>query len=212
MIDLAHNVINNGLTKVSIERFEMIHRHSDIIKQLSGDVVECGVWKGGMGVFLSKLFDEKQIWLADSFKGFENPDTSKYSYSGERHREGGMAVPYNNVTEVFKKYNCTNINTLVGFVNETLPAAKINEIALLRIDVDAYSATHEVLDHLYSKVVPGGYIIFDDTCLVETRSAILNFFKINNIEIKLKNPQTDNDVIFTDASQDLPCGCYIIKE
>ena len=212
MIELANEVIKDGLTKVSIERFEMIFRHSQHIKQVDGDIVECGVWKGGMGIFLSKLFSEKNIWLADSFKGFENPGKSRYKYSKERHAEGGMAVSYDNVMESFKRYLCTNINVLVGFVNDTLPNSGIDKISLLRVDVDAYSATREVLEQLYPKVVLNGYVVFDDTCLIETRAAILDYFRENNLELKLKDPVTDTNIIFTTPDQHLPCGCYIIKE
>lgn len=209
---LAKTIIEENITKVTIERFEMIERHSENINSLDGDIVECGVWLGGMGIFLSKQFSNKTIWLADSFKGFENPKQSRYSYAGERHMEGRMSVLYDTVMQNFERYKCNNINVLVGFVNETLPKSQIDKISLLRIDVDAYSATREVLDHLYSKVVPSGYIIFDDTCLVETRAAILDFFKEHNIELKLKHPVTDEVILFTDASQHLPCGCYLIKE
>jgi hypothetical protein len=212
MIQLAKTIIEEKITKVTIERFEMIDRHANNINNLEGDIVECGVWLGGMGIFLSKQFSKKTIWLADSFKGFENPKQSQYSYTGERHMEGGMSVLYDTVIQNFKRYGCNNINVLVGFVNETLPKSQIGKISLLRVDVDAYSATREVLDHLYSKVVPGGYIIFDDTCLVETRAAIADFFKEHDIEIKLKHPGTDEVILFTDASQHLPCGCYLIKE
>ena len=127
MKTLAQQIINEGLTKVSIERFEMINRHLHNITCLPGDIIECGVWKGGMGIYLSKLFSQKTIWLADSFKGFEDPTQSKYFYSGERHSKGGMSVEYEMVLKNLKKYECNNVNTLVGFVNETLPISPIKK-------------------------------------------------------------------------------------
>ena len=56
MINLAQQIINNKLTKVTLERFETIIRHRDTIESLDGDIIECGVWKGGMGIFLRKMF------------------------------------------------------------------------------------------------------------------------------------------------------------
>lgn len=212
MIDLANTMIRTGITKVTLERFEMINRHAHIIQQLPGDIVECGVWLGGMGIFLSKQFSDKRIWLADSFKGFADPATVQYQFKGERHVTGRMAVSYEAVIENFHQYECDNIEVLAGFVSDTLPKADIDQISLLRVDVDAYSATREVLDYLYFKVVAGGYIIFDDTCLIETRAAILDFFNLHGIELKLRHPVTDQFINFNNASQNLPCGCYIIKD
>ena len=39
-------------------------------KKIHGDIVECGVWKGGMIAGIAKLFsDEREYYLYDSFKG-----------------------------------------------------------------------------------------------------------------------------------------------
>jgi O-methyltransferase len=212
MINLAQQIINDKLTKVTLERFETIIRHQDAIKLLDGDIIECGVWKGGMGIFLRKMFAVKRLWLADSFSGFQDPNKAKYNFSNERHRLGGMTVPYEDVINAFKANGVEpdNIDFLVGYVNDTLPMANIQQLSLLRIDVDAYSATMEVLEHLYDKVVPNGYIIFDDTCLIETRHAINDFFTARGIDIKLRHPVTDEIIKF--GLSDMPCGCYMIKE
>ena len=95
----------------------------------------------------------------------------------ERFQKGnnmGMDVSLLDVQNVFKQFNLENdprINFVKGFVNKTLPNININKIALLRIDVDGYSPTREVLDYLYDKVEKGGMIIFDDLCLSEAAAA-----------------------------------------
>ena len=105
-----------------------------------------------------------------------------------------------------------------GWVKDTLNTDEIKKIALLRIDVDSYSATKEVLDLLYSKVSIGGLIVFDDSCLIQTVDAFCDFFEENNIEFELRHPNTD--AIITDLRKNpnhrnqgyLPCGCYVIKK
>ncbi|NGX48353.1 MAG: hypothetical protein K1000chlam3_01744, partial [Chlamydiae bacterium] len=69
------------------------------------------------------------------------------------------------------------VEFLPGWVNDTTDPAScpIEKIALLRIDVDAYSAALVVLENLYDKVVPGGFIIFDDSGLYEAQAAIEEF-------------------------------------
>lgn len=51
-----------------------------------------------------------------------------------------------------------------GYFEETVPvvAPKIDQIALLRLDGDWYSSTKVCLDHLFDRVVTGGFVIIDD--------------------------------------------------
>jgi O-methyltransferase len=54
---------------------------------------------------------------------------------------------------------------------------EIGEIAILRLDGDYYTSTRDVLDRLYDKVVPGGFIIVDDYgCYQQARDAIHDFW------------------------------------
>ena len=215
------DLIEEGITMVLPHCFETIIRHQNTIADLKGDIVECGVWKGGFSIFLADTFKDKNIWVSDSFDGFQPLSESNYEYSGERHNPEYSAMIRVNLEEVqsnFKKYNLegSRIKFLKGFVKDTLPTSGIKKISLLRIDVDAYSATLEVLDELYDKVVPGGYIIFDDTCLHESLNAIKTFFKKRNIHPHLIDPSNDKvlplTLEFTSHDSEYPTGCYIIKQ
>jgi O-methyltransferase len=212
MRHLIDFIISDGITKVSKERFENILKFKDYVDTLPGDIVECGVWKGGMSIFLANVFPNKKLWIADSFKGFEGIEHSKYKYNRERHHRGGMAIGREIVEKNFNKFNTdiSKVYVLDGYVNDTLPTCGIKEISLLRVDVDAYSATLEVLENLYDKVVSGGIIIFDDTCLYESVDAIRVFFNQRNIKIELKNPL--DDTLVNINTNKLPCGCYMIKK
>jgi len=213
MKKLFERIQADGLTKVTAERFECIDRISPEIVNLEGDIIECGVWKGGMGIYLSKTFPNKVVWLADSFEGFQPPEQGKHSFFEERHLAGKMAASLPDFKKVLEEYevDLNSIRILKGFVKETLPTAGIEKIALLRVDVDAYSATREVLDELYHKAVEGGYIVFDDTCLVETRAAILDFFNKGEEGVQLLHTVTGETVTLYTPGQNLPCGCYIKK-
>ncbi len=213
--ELSNQIINDKITMVSKERFDMIINHYDNIKNLSGDIVECGAWAGGMSIFLSKLFNLKNIWVSDSYEGFQNPSDGTYLYPAERHTAGGYSYSLENTKNNFIKYDAldeTRVFFLKGFVKDTLDPkiCHIQTISLLRVDVDAYSATLEVLDSLYDKVVEGGYIIFDDTCLYETHDAIKTFFKkINREDVYVYDPYDNKLNVFEESN--LPCGCYIRK-
>lgn len=45
---------------------------------------------------------------------------------------------------------------------ETLPAAPIEKLALMRLDGDWYESTRDALDALYPRLSPGGWVIIDD--------------------------------------------------
>jgi len=51
-----------------------------------------------------------------------------------------------------------------GWFQDTMPHAKeqIGEIAILRLDSDFYASTRYCLEQLFDRVVPGGFVIFDD--------------------------------------------------
>lgn len=210
--DLVNKLINNEVTMVSEERFTTVINHKEQILTTPGDVVECGVWKGGMSIFLSQIFDKKNIWVCDSFEGCQDPNMGKYVHIGERHTLGMYAVSLEEVQENFKEYNAldeSRVKFLKGWVKDTLhpDICPIEKISLLRVDVDSYSATLEVLDYLYDKVSLGGVIIFDDMCLGECKSAVRDFINRGN-DIILYHPSTGEEVDINEA----PCGSYTIKK
>ena len=219
-IELIDDLIENNVTMVDHGRFHTILRNSENIQKIKGDVVECGVWRGGMSIFLSSLFFDKNIWVCDSFEGFHSLDTATYEYHDEPHTpsySNSIQVRYDDVVQNFKNYGFdapdSRINFLEGWVKDTLNpiTCKIQSISLLRIDVDAYSATREVLDYLYPKVKKGGYIIFDDSCLIQTVDGFCDFFDEKGILFELRHPVTD-EVIENPKQHHLPCGCYTIKQ
>ena len=189
-----------------------------------------------MSIFLAKLFQEKNIWMCDSFEGFQPLDAAKYDLKAkggtERYVPGlhRLSISYDIVIRNLSRFGLRpddRIKLLKGWVKDTLRPdnCNIKNIALLRIDVDAYSATLEVLGYLYDKVVPGGFIIFDDACLYEANHAICDFFKRRGIENKLLHPITDQAISLTEAdlptshlypgfwnSKETHCGSYIIKQ
>lgn len=219
--ELIKELVDTRLTMVNPNEFDVIRKNHETISKIKGDIIECGVWKGGFAIFLSYIFPTKNIWVVDSFEGFQPLSEAKYEYGKkERHTpEVQIKIGLEEVQSNFEKYELIsderNIIFLKGFVKDVLPTADIKEIALLRIDVDAYSATLEVLNELYDKVQPGGYVIFDDSCLYETLDAIKTFFKERNIPEFLYHPTTDEkldlNISHTNDDSGFPAGCYIIK-
>jgi hypothetical protein len=223
--ELIQDLIDNKITMVTPDEFKTVLKHYNNIENIDGDIVECGVWRGGFSIFLSYVFQNKNIWVCDSYEGFQSLEIAKHSYDKERHipqythnSVGPLAISLEEVQNHFKTYGLENearIKFLKGFVKDTLPNSGIEKIALLRVDVDAYSATLETLEELYDKVQVGGYIIFDDSCLYETLDAIKTFFKQRNLPEFIYHPVTDEkldlNIKHINSDSGFPAGCYVIK-
>ena len=52
--------------------------------------------------------------------------------------------------------------SIPGLVEDTLPAAAPDEIAILRLDTDWYASTKHELVELYPRIADGGVLIIDD--------------------------------------------------
>lgn len=225
---LIDQLIKDQITMVEDNRFQTVVRNFDKINSVAGDIIECGCWRGGFSIFLSHVFQDRNVWVCDSFCGFQPLSMSKYPYSYERHTEaftmshaGPIGVPLESVMDNFSKFHLEKeerIRFVPGFVQYSLPQIKqkIDSIALLRIDVDSYSATLECLDNLYDKVSSGGYIIFDDSSLHETLDAIKTFVAREKLENYIYHPDNDEkldlDVFSLQQRSWPPPGCYIVKK
>ena len=221
--DLYNDLYENHYTMVEKPRYDVLDEvHSKIMEDnIQGDGIECGIWRGGCLVYLSYLFNDRKIWGFDSFCGFQDTLDAKYEYGGERHTKelnlvgmlpGGhsISIPIEDVQGTLTKFGLDkdkDIKLVPGYVRDTtdpknLKNLKIDKIAVLRIDVDGYSPTMEVLVNMFDLVVPGGFIIFDDVPLHECRNAISDFSRMREIPIPLEG----------DSKQDgYYGGCYYRK-
>jgi hypothetical protein len=151
--------------------------------EVPGAVVECGVWKGGsmMAAALTLLrlgAADRDLYLFDTFAGMPPPtEEDRFSaydgYNPMRHwrrrqrSEGHNRWHYVPADEVRAAvlstgYPAERVHLVEGRVEDTLPAAAPDEIALLRLDTDWYESTKHELVHLYPRVSPGGVLILDD--------------------------------------------------
>lgn len=154
-------------------RFNFFCRMAELVRGIQGDIVECGVEHGqSLMYWLSIAFDEltpRNVWGFDSFAGPEliaDKDTNV---------DGTLFPPRKNVyTKVMDAFLTslnayglpriwTNSHLVVvpGFFSETLRDYH-GEIAILHLDVNYYASYLECLIQLFSKVVRGGVIIFDE--------------------------------------------------
>ncbi len=159
-------------TMIGSKRLDNLHACvEDVIQnRVEGDLLEAGVWRGGAtilmrGILMAHGITEKVVWVADSFAGLPKPDARYPADTGDVHHQfEALAISDEEVKKNFDLYRLldSQVKFLKGWFEDTLPAAPIEKLALLRVDGDMYSSTINVLDSLYSKVSDGGYVIIDD--------------------------------------------------
>lgn len=173
-------------TMIGRARLDNLHACLDHITtaRIPGDVMECGVWRGGAGILMAgylRIHDipERRVLLADSFEGLPDPtwdgdpDLSPDVYPQ-------LAVSVDEVKRNFEKYGLlgSNVEFIPGWFADSLPAAPVEQLALLRADGDLYSSTTEILEALYDRVSPGGIVIMDDFgVLPPCAQAVREFFE-----------------------------------
>lgn len=145
-----------------------------------GDLLEAGVWRGGAAILMRAVLKacgdrERVVWAADSFQGLPRPDATRFPADGAyQSLHLDIAVPLDEVRANFARYGLLDdqVRFLAGWFKDTLPAAPVDRLAVLRLDGDMYQSTIEALDALYPKVSSGGYVIIDDYFLPSCRQAV----------------------------------------
>ena len=166
------------------------------IKDLPGDVLEFGVYKGtsmvrllsfrnlleneysrkiiGFDIF-GKFPDELQLASDRLFvKGFENA--------------GGYGISKNEFEMHLNNKGFRNYSLVEGNIIKTIPEYLVKnpslKISILHIDVDVYEPTLFILENLWNKIVKGGILMLDDYGTVEGETkAVDEFFAGKNIQI-----------------------------
>lgn len=174
-------------TMIGIERLDNLQYCIDAVlrEDIPGDLLEAGVWRGGATIFMQAVLSmrcatDRAVWVCDSFAGLPKPNPE--FYPADRHDEFWtdryLAVPVEEVQGNFARYDLLddNVRFVKGLFRDTLPTLPTKHLAVLRADGDMYESTITILDNLYDKVSPGGFVIIDDYGAVEAcRRAVDDF-------------------------------------
>ena len=147
--------------------------------EIPGDIVECGVWRGGSMQAIARVLagrgaTDRELHLFDTFEGMPPPSADDIQHGGPSAAELLATKPKTawvwaiadledvraGMAQV--DYPAERIHYHPGLVEDTIPGAAPERIALLRLDTDWYASTKHELDHLYDRVPSGGVVIIDD--------------------------------------------------
>jgi O-methyltransferase len=173
-------------TMIGLKRLDNLQHCVETVlrDEIPGDLIETGVWRGGASIFMKGVLEahsdkQRRVWLADSFQGLPPPDPAKYpaDQGWNFHESPELAISRATVEQNFRAYGLLDdrVRFLEGWFKDTLPQAPVDRIAVLRLDGDLYESTIQVLDALYAKLSPGGFLIVDDFLLPPCRKAVDDF-------------------------------------
>ena len=144
-------------------------------KNISGDIVEIGVWKGGSMLAMLLALEnnnclDRTVHLYDTFEGMTPCTDADKDYKGRDAKDlieqdsfwsciSALEEVQKNISQN-SKYPSDLIKYHKGDICKTqfIP----DNIAILRLDTDWYESTKFELDNFYDKVSSGGIIIIDD--------------------------------------------------
>ena len=172
---------------------------------IEGDIVECGVWKGGSMMAVAETLLNindlsRNLYLFDTFEGMTPPTEHDVDIAGvtaesllERTDKindesvwcyASLEIVKNAVNSV--GYPNEKIHFVKGMVEQTIPFAAPDKIALLRLDTDWYESTKHEMEHLFPRLSKGGVLIIDDYGHWKgARKAIDEYIKDHGIKILL---------------------------
>lgn len=149
-----------GRTLVSRDRCYVLWRTLSQCLNLDGDVIECGVFRGGTALLEATVIrdqvGERPLHLVDSFAGM--PGTTD---GIDRLQEGDLgSTSAEDVRGALAPFPFARVYE--GYIPGILDDVEVERLAWAHIDVDIYAAARDSLEWIYPRLVPGGSIILDD--------------------------------------------------
>lgn len=144
----------------------------NLVTDLEGDIVECGIGRGRSLLKLCHLayYENKgrKIYGFDSFEGF--PKSSVEDTSPRNPQEGEWNVATvetieHQLTEVGRfepLFIKNNVKLEKGFFEDSLRRFDGESIVFLHLDVDLYKSYKVTLEYFWPKVASGGVVAFDE--------------------------------------------------
>jgi O-methyltransferase len=143
-------------------------------REVEGDVVECGAYKGASSASLSIACSMvgRRLWVCDSFAGLPSAEadiTRDYAHLRVqgRYAEGMYAGALDEVRANVAKYgepaSCEFVQGLFADSLRALP----DKLAFAFIDVDLTSSMRDCIRHIWPRLADGGVIYTDDSCDME---------------------------------------------
>jgi hypothetical protein len=174
-----------------------------IDSQFPGDVVECGVWRGGSSFAMLLAQWEnygrivKPVWMFDNFEGLppaqplDGPLAEQWQADTTGpHYYDNCRASLDELREDIRFFGFTPKEAIVvpGWFNETIAKSSPERIALLRVDCDWYDPVSLVLQTLEPRVSENAAIILDDYFAWDgCARAVHEYLSVNSLPYRIRS-------------------------
>ncbi len=161
---LASYEICKDYTLVDIHRCYDLWSLVEQTASLDGSILEVGVWKGGTGTLIAKQAklskpDTSKVFLCDTFAGVVKSGKNDSYYRDGEHSDTNESI----VMALLAEIKLDNAEILKGiFPDDTSSEIEDLKFRFCHIDVDVYESAKSVFEWVWSRLVIGGIVVFDD--------------------------------------------------
>lgn len=195
--EFCERLLSAGNHSAKYNTFQIVE--TCLAENVRGDFAECGVMQGAHPAVMLYVLKkhgvrDRKVHLFDSFQGIPHAtvndnvgDQETYGLSTGKMESSGISVcSVKSVIANLCRWGVYDEELVVihqGWFEETLAreACLIDQLALLRVDVDLYQPTLEVFQHLYEKVSSGGFVVDDDFGSPECRKAMQSVVGLDRV-------------------------------
>lgn len=157
-----------------------------ISNNIDGSIAELGVFRGIFSALLNEKFNNRKLFLFDTFDGFNDVEAEKEKKLGRcddifimAHRDTSVERMLSSLPYPEQAVVCQ------GFFPDSLTEeAKAQNYAFVSIDVDFEESTYQGLKFFYPRLCEGGYIFIHD----------YNSYLLDGIRKAVKRYEEDNGI------------------
>jgi len=151
------NQFGNIETLLSVDRICNLISYSDRCREVFGEIIEVGAYKGGSTDILAKYNPDKNIYCIDSFEGL--PETTDKDF----HNKGDFGGVDHVALAGYFKIIRPNVRVIKGFTPQVFEIFGENQrFGFAHIDVDLYQSVKDCLDFIFPRMSLNGCILIDD--------------------------------------------------
>jgi O-methyltransferase len=139
---------------------------------LSGDTVECGVWRGAGSYLICKATEgQGRIHhVFDSFEGLSSPTAqdSSTDTAGHLWKNGEFATP---LSVVQSNLSAFDVKYYQGWIPDRFAEVADKKFSFVHLNVNLEEPTRASLEFFYDRIVRGGMLVCHDYGFIDTPGA-----------------------------------------
>ena len=176
--------------------FELVAKELKRLPDQNWNVAELGVFRGAFSSLINSKFNDRLLYMFDTFEGFDSEEAQREMSMGNCDKEFIRYFSQNNVDTVIKNMRFKDKCVIrKGLFPSTASGLENERFGFVSLDVDFGESTLAGLEWFYPRLIENGYIFIHDynhLSLAGVKEAVRTYEEKNNITLK-KVPIPDSN-------------------